>query len=91
MHERSKIKDTDFDTVIIESNKYFIMERDRNNPHEGFGFMALSAVKINKKQDSILAYQKLLLQNQIRILEKLEKIPAADLEYEMQQQLEYFL
>jgi len=91
MHERKPIKDSDFDTVTIEGSTYYIMERDRNNPHEGFGFMALKGTDILNKQDSILAYQQLLLSNQIRILERLENIPAADLEYEMQQQLEIFL
>lgn len=91
MHERKPINASDFDTVTIEGSVYYIMERDRNNPHEGFGFMALGGAQFKRKQDSILAYQKLLLKNQIRIIERLEGIPAADLEFDMQVQLDYLM
>lgn len=91
MHERNPIDPAEFDTVKVGGNDYFIMERDRNNPHEGFGFMGLNPIRITQKQDSILAYQKLLLRNQIRILEKLENKPAIDLEVEMQQELDALL
>lgn len=91
MHERNPIDPAEFDTVRVGGNDYFIMERDRNNPHEGFGFMGLNPIRMTQKQDSILAYQQLLLRNQIRIIEKLEKIPAVDLEAEMQQELEFLL
>ncbi len=29
-----------FQTIVVEGCEYLILERDRNNPHEGFGFMA---------------------------------------------------
>ena len=29
-----------FQTIVIDGCEYLILERDRNNPHEGFGFMA---------------------------------------------------
>ncbi|MEL6558214.1 MAG: hypothetical protein AAFQ94_08525 [Bacteroidota bacterium] len=91
MHERNAIDPKEFDTVRVGGHDYFIMERDRNNPHEGFGFMSLNPIRMIEKQDSILAYQQLLLRNQIRIIEKLENVPAVDLEVEMQQELEYLL
>ena len=31
-------------------------ERDNNNPHEGFGFMAFRANKLMEKQDTIISY-----------------------------------
>lgn len=91
MHERKPIKATDFDSVMINGEVYYIMERDRNNPHEGFGFMALKGKKIHEKQDSIMAYQQVILRNQIRILERLENRPADEIEYEVQQELDLLL
>ena len=85
MHET--ILPTDFDTITVHGVNYLLMERDRNNPHEGFGFMALDGKQIMRKQDSILAYQQLLLENQIRILQRLEGTPAVDLQVEMDQRL----
>jgi len=35
-HYRAK----DFDIIEIDGCEYLILERDRNNPHEGFGFMS---------------------------------------------------
>ena len=85
MHET--IEAQHFDTISVGGIDYLLMERDRNNPHEGFGFMALSGGQVMRKQDSILAYQQLILENQIRILQKLEGVPAEDLQIEMDQRL----
>ncbi|MEL7148883.1 MAG: hypothetical protein AAFO69_21085, partial [Bacteroidota bacterium] len=85
MHET--ILPTDFDSITVNGIDYLLMERDRNNPHEGFGFMALNGRQLIKKQDSILAYQQLILENQIRILQKLEGTTALDLQVEMDQRL----
>jgi hypothetical protein len=60
-----------FDRVKIDGNEYFILERDRNNPHEGFGFMALNGSKFGSNQDSIKAYLKTILEVQSEILAKL--------------------
>lgn len=60
-----------FDRVKIDGNEYFILERDRNNPHEGFGFMALNGSKFGHNQDSIKAYLKTVLDVQSEILAKL--------------------
>lgn len=85
MHET--ILATDFDTISVSGVDYLIMERDRNNPHEGFGFMALDGTQVMRKQDSILAYQQLILENQIRILQRLEGSSEVDLQVEMDQRL----
>ena len=45
-----------FDRITVDGVEYLILERDNNNPHEGFGFMAFRANKLISKQDSILAY-----------------------------------
>lgn len=60
-----------FDKIKIDGNEYFILERDRNNPHEGFGFMALNGSKFSNNQDSIKAYLKTVLEVQSEILAKL--------------------
>lgn len=59
-----------FDQVEIEGHEYYILERDRNNPHEGFGFMAMKANRTMKNQDSIKAYLKTLLDLQVELLAK---------------------
>ncbi|MEO9967016.1 MAG: hypothetical protein ABJF11_14555 [Reichenbachiella sp.] len=57
-----------FDKIEIEGHSYYILERDRNNPHEGFGFMAMRANNTVANQDSIKAYLKTLLDVQKQIL-----------------------
>lgn len=57
-----------FDQVEIEGHEYYILERDRNNPHEGFGFMAMKANSTISNQDSIKAYLKTLIDLQTQQL-----------------------
>ncbi len=59
-----------FDKVAIDGSEYYILERDRNNPHEGFGFMALKGTDLKANQDSIKAYLKTILDMQIRLSAK---------------------
>ncbi|MFT6867110.1 MAG: hypothetical protein ACJA08_001949 [Cyclobacteriaceae bacterium] len=56
-----------FDKIKVDGIEYLILEKDNNNPHEGFGFMALRGNVLMEKQDTILAYLKTIteLQNQI--------------------------
>ena len=67
-----------FDRVKIDGYEYFILERDRNNPHEGFGFMALNGTVIGSNQDTLKAYYKTLLEVQIEILSKLNNESKED-------------
>ena len=55
-----------FDKITVDGIEYLILEKDNNNPHEGFGFMAFRANKLVAKQDTILAYMKTLTELQIR-------------------------
>lgn len=64
--------ETHFNRIVVDGIEYLILERDRNNPHEGFGFMAFKANKLMDKQDSILAYLKVQLDNQAEILAQLK-------------------
>lgn len=65
--------ETHFNRIIVDGVEYLILERDRNNPHEGFGFMAFRANKLLAKQDSILAYMQVQLDNQAEILSLLNE------------------
>lgn len=50
--------DSRFAKVSVDGVEYLMMERDNNNPHEGFGFMAFRANKLMERQDSVYAYLK---------------------------------
>ncbi|XOV94541.1 MAG: hypothetical protein ACFHWX_07515 [Bacteroidota bacterium] len=60
-----------FDTIIVDGVEYLILEKDNNNPHEGFGFMAFRANRLIEKQDTVLAYLRTLTEMQVEILSKL--------------------
>lgn len=63
-----------FDHVEIDGLDYYVLERDRNNPHEGFGFMALDGRILTAKQDSSIAYMKTILEMQVRLNAKINNI-----------------
>ena len=56
-----------FAKVTVDGVEYLIMERDNNNPHEGFGFMAFRGNQLIEKQDTVIAYLKSLYEMQTRI------------------------
>lgn len=56
-----------FDPIVVDGIEYLILEKDNNNPHEGFGFMAFRANKLMEKQDSIIAYVRTVNEMQARI------------------------
>jgi len=45
-----------FDEVTVNGVEYLILEKDRNNPDEGFGFMALKGNLLVQHTDSAIAY-----------------------------------
>lgn len=57
-----------FDKITVDGIEYLILEKDNNNPHEGFGFMAFRANVLMEKQDTILAYLKTITELQNKIL-----------------------
>ena len=63
-----------FTLVTIDGVEYLMTERDNNNPHEGFGFMAFRANKLIEKADTTLAYLRTVNEFQIRIYAKLYNI-----------------
>jgi hypothetical protein len=50
--------DTHFTKIKVDGVEYIMTERDNNNPHEGFGFMAFRANKLMEKQDTLISYLK---------------------------------
>ncbi len=70
-------KPEEFSIITVDGVEYLIMERDNNNPHEGFGFMAFKADALLKRQDSILAYLKANQTLQVAILSRLSGQPTS--------------
>lgn len=62
-----------FDPIEVDGVDYLILERDNNNPHEGFGFMAFRANVLIEKQDSLMAYLQTVTDMQTRIYAELTK------------------
>lgn len=56
-----------FAEITVDGVEYLMMERDNNNPHEGFGFMAFRGNTLIEKQDTALAYLKAIYELQVRI------------------------
>lgn len=60
-----------FSTVQVDGIEYLMLERDNNNPHEGFGFMAFRANRLIEKQDSVLAHVKTIGEMQAKMYARL--------------------
>jgi hypothetical protein len=67
-----------FDPIEVDGVDYLILERDNNNPHEGFGFMAFRANVLIEKQDSLMAYLQTVTEMQTRIYAELTKTSVED-------------
>lgn len=61
-------KDSHFTRVRVDGVEYLMLERDNNNPHEGFGFMAFRANIMLEKQDTMLAYLRAVGDFQVKLL-----------------------
>lgn len=72
--------DYHFDKILVDGIEYLILEKDNNNPHEGFGFMAFRANKLMEKQDTIMAYMRTLTEVQNQILATVSRRPLAEVE-----------
>ena len=80
-----------FDKVSVDGIEYLILEKDNNNPHEGFGFMAFRANKLMAKQDSVLAYLKTLTDLQVRTYAAATRRSVEDVQVEANELLEFHL
>lgn len=80
-----------FTEITVDNIEYIIMERDNNNPHEGFGFMAFRANKLMEKQDTILAYIHTIKELQVRTYAAASKRPIEEVEKEVQLLFNHYL
>lgn len=80
-----------FDRISVDGIEYLILEKDNNNPHEGFGFMAFRANKLMEKQDTIMAYMRTINEVQARIYAKTYNLPLEDARKEVYGIFEEFL
>lgn len=75
-------EDSHFQKVRVDGVEYLMMERDNNNPHEGFGFMAFRANTLMEKQDTVLAYLKSMQVFQNKIYARINNISEEQAELE---------
>lgn len=68
IHEDTELS---FDRIEIDGIEYLILEKDYNNPHEGFGFMAFRANVLMEKQDSVIAHLRTVSDMQTMIYARL--------------------
>ncbi len=66
-----------FDRIEVDGIEYLILEKDYNNPHEGFGFMAFRANKLVEKQDTVIAYLKTISEMQVMNYQKLHGVSSS--------------
>ena len=74
--------DSHFSRVTVDGVEYLMLERDNNNPHEGFGFMAFRANVMLEKQDTLLAYVRAISDIQVKILSEIRNEPIEDTQSE---------
>lgn len=80
-----------FDKIEVDGIEYLILEKDNNNPHEGFGFMAFRANKMMEKQDSMIAHLRTIQDIQIRIYAAMTRRPLPQIEEEANDLFQYYL
>lgn len=74
-----------FDKITVDGIEYLILEKDNNNPHEGFGFMAFRANKLMEKQDSLLAHMRTIQELQVKTLAAITRRSEADVLQEVEE------
>ncbi len=88
---KDSFEDTHFTKITVDGVEYIMTERDNNNPHEGFGFMAFRANKLMEKQDTILSYLRALQFFQNKIYTRMYSIPQDSGQAEFMRKLDEFL
>ncbi|SNT31004.1 hypothetical protein SAMN05421640_3343 [Ekhidna lutea] len=82
--------DTHFTKITVDGVEYLMTERDNNNPHEGFGFMAFRANKLMEKQDTIISYLKAMQFFQNKVYARMYGISADSGQAEFEDKLQEF-
>lgn len=88
---RDTFNDTHFTKVVVDGVEYLMTERDNNNPHEGFGFMAFRANKLMEKQDSVLSYLRAIQVVQNKIYARMYNMSQAEAQAEFDELFLQFL
>lgn len=84
-------EDTHFTKITVDGVEYLLTERDNNNPHEGFGFMAFRANNLMEKQDTIISYLKTMQYFQNLMYSKMYGLTPEEGQAEFQTKLNEFL
>ena len=82
---------THFTLVEIDGVEYLMTERDNNNPHEGFGFMAFRANKMMERQDSIISYLRSMQYYQNKMYARMFNISEEEAQLQFNQTYDWFL
>ncbi|WP_436516134.1 hypothetical protein [Ekhidna sp. To15] len=88
---KDSFEDTHFTMVEVDGVEYILTERDNNNPHEGFGFMAFRANKLMEKQDTIISYLRTMSYFQNKMYARMYGIPEDSGQAEFESKLLEFL
>lgn len=88
---RDNFDNTHFTKVTVDGVEYLMTERDNNNPHEGFGFMAFRANKLMEKQDTIISYLKTMQYFQSKMYARMFNISEEEALQQYQESFEYYL
>lgn len=88
---KDSFEDTHFTMIEVDGVQYILTERDNNNPHEGFGFMAFRANKLMEKQDTIISYIKTMQHFQNKLYSRMYNISEDSGQAEFESKLLEFL
>lgn len=88
---RDDFNQTHFTLITVDGVEYLMTERDNNNPHEGFGFMAFRANKLIEKQDSVLSYLRSMQYYQNKMYARMFNISEEEAQAQFDQTFDYFM
>ena len=74
--------DSHFTKVTVDGVEYLMLERDNNNPHEGFGFMAFRGNVLMEKEDTVIAYLKAISDLQVQYFARMSRQPESQVREE---------
>ena len=80
-----------FDKITVDGIEYLILEKDNNNPHKGFGFMAFRANKLMEKQDTVMAYLRTMRDFQVLTYAAISKRPVEQVNEDFNRLFNYYL
>ena len=88
---RDDFNQTHFTLITVDGVEYLMTERDNNNPHEGFGFMAFRANKMIEKQDSVLSYLRSMQHYQNKMYARMFNISEEEAQAQFNETFDYFM